>query len=52
MKQIDLSNEEYRLLFDMVYIADWVMNAHDIRKQEKRKPYGRLEQKLLSMAKY
>lgn len=51
MRQIEFSNEEYRLLFDMVYIADWVMNAHETGEQEETKPYGKLEQKLLSLAK-
>ena len=51
MGQIEFSNEEYRLLLDMVYIADWVMNAHEVEQQEETKPYGKLEQKLLSLAK-
>jgi hypothetical protein len=51
MRQIEFSNDEYRLLFDMVYIAEWVMNAHETEEQEETKPYGQLEQKLLSLAK-
>ena len=36
----------------MVYIAEWVMNSHDIESEnEKKAPYGDLEQKIMSYAK-
>jgi hypothetical protein len=50
MGQIEFSNEEYRFLLDMVYIADWVMNAHEVGQQEETKPYEKLEQRLLFLA--
>jgi hypothetical protein len=49
--QIELTKKEYELLLDMLYIADWVMNANVIGELEEAKPYQNLEQKIFSLAK-
>ena len=47
---ITFSKDEYRLLLDMVYIAEWVLNAHKTEEDERTLPYAALEQKLFSRA--
>lgn len=49
--QIDFTKVEYRDLLDMIYIADWVLNAHKMADDPRTKRYGKLEQKILSYAK-
>ena len=48
--QIDFTKVEYRDLLDMIYIADWVLNAHKMADDPRTKRYGKLEQKILSYA--
>ncbi len=49
--KIDFTSQEYKKLLDILYIADWVMNAHKFEDDPKTKPYKGLEQKILSYAK-
>ncbi len=49
---IDLTEQEYKLLLNMVYMADWVLHAHsDTEEHEDTKGYSELHDKLLSYAK-
>jgi hypothetical protein len=48
--KIDFTKAEYRDLIDMVYIAEWIMNAHQIKDDPRTKRYRKLEQKILSFA--
>jgi hypothetical protein len=45
--QIDLSKQEFRLLLDMVYIGNWVLNA--TRGEDRFRPYDELESKLFGL---
>ena len=45
--QINLSNKEFRLLLDMVYIGNWVLNS--TRGEDRFQPYDDLETKLFSL---
>ena len=49
--KIHLTKTEYRLLFDLVQIAEWVMNSHKVGDNPKFEPYEKIEQKILSYAK-
>ena len=49
--KIDLTQEEYRTLFDMLYIAEWIINAHRIDSDPRTKPYEALQQKVFALAK-
>lgn len=49
--KIFLSNKEYRLLIDMLYLADWVMHSHTADPNEKHKNHEVLRKKLLSYSK-
>ena len=46
--QINLSSKEFRLLLDMVYIGNWVLNS--TRGEDRFKPYDDIESKLLAFA--
>ncbi|MFQ5686990.1 MAG: hypothetical protein ACE5GV_10055, partial [Candidatus Scalindua sp.] len=48
--QIELSKKEYKNLIDMIQIAEWVMNAHKIKKDPSIEKYSKLEQKIYSFA--
>ena len=48
--EIDLSKDEYKSLIEMMYIADWVMNAHKTEKDPSIEQYAQLEQKIYSLA--
>jgi len=48
--KIHFTKKEYRLLLDMIYISEWIMNSRTIDENEMSKPYGELEQKILSYA--
>ena len=48
--KIDLTRKEYRDLLDMLYIAEWVLNAHRMEEDSRTKRYGELEQKFLALA--
>ena len=49
--KINITKKEYRLLLDILSIADWVMNAYQTEDDPRTKPYEDLEQKFLSYAK-
>lgn len=47
---INFTEKEYRLLLDMVFIADWVMTSHDPDQGSDDDPYQMLFQKIYSYA--
>ena len=49
--KINFTKKEYRLLLDMVEMADWVLNAHKTASSDEIKKYSGLYQKILSYAK-
>jgi hypothetical protein len=49
--KINISKKEYRLLLDILSIADWVMNSYKVNDDPKIAPYKELKQKLLAFAK-
>lgn len=49
--KIDLTRKEYRTLLDMVYIAEWIINAHRVDSDPRTEPYGALQQKVFALAK-
>lgn len=44
---INLTNKEFRLLLDMVYIGNWVLNS--TRGTDRFKPYDDIESKLFAL---
>lgn len=46
--QIDLTNREFRLLLDMVYIGNWVLNSTRL-ETERFEEYDNLESKLFAL---
>lgn len=49
--KIHLTKKEYRLLLDILSIADWVMHAYKTEDDLRTDPYRKLEQKFMSYAK-
>ncbi|UCC54404.1 MAG: hypothetical protein JSV68_10640 [Anaerolineaceae bacterium] len=49
--KIDITRKEYRDLIDMLYIAEWVLNAHRLEEDPRTTRYARIEQKFLALAK-
>ena len=49
--KIEFTREEYKCLLDMIYIAEWILNAHKVGDDPRTKEYGKLEQKVYSYAK-
>jgi hypothetical protein len=49
--QIDFTQKEYECLLDVLYIADWVMNAHKVEDDPRTEAYKKLGQKIFSYAK-
>jgi hypothetical protein len=45
---IRLSKKEYKLLLDMLYLADWMMHTYDVHDKKMPMDYGALRQTLLS----
>ena len=45
--QINLTNQEFRLLLDMVYIGNWVLNS--TRGDDRFQPYDDIETKIFSL---
>lgn len=43
-----ITKKEYRLLLDMLYLSDWMMNAHAADDQEQHKEHQALRRKLLA----
>lgn len=50
MIQLDFTEEEFRKLMEVMYIADWVTNAHKI-PDRKSNPYYALDQRIMAQAK-
>lgn len=48
--KIELTENEYRLLLDLVYMADWVVHSHQGGKRTDVEDYDMLVQKLYSYA--
>jgi hypothetical protein len=48
---IELSQEEYELLVEMIYTADYVYNAYLNEQDQEREKYHTLQQKIMSFAK-
>ena len=46
--QIDLTSREFRLLLDLVYIGNWVLNS--TRGEDRFQDYDNLESKLFSLS--
>jgi hypothetical protein len=49
--KIHFTKKEYRLLLDIVHIAEWVMNSYTVGDNPRSQPYDDIEQKILSYAK-
>ena len=49
--KINFTKNEYRLLLDMVEMAEWVLNAHRTDPSDEIEKYSELYQKILSYAK-
>lgn len=47
--QLDLTSREFRLLLDMVYIGNWVLNS--TRGEDRFQEYDNIESKLFSLCK-
>ena len=45
--QIDLTNQEFRQLLDLVYIGNWILNS--TRGEDRFQPYDHLESKLFGL---
>ncbi len=48
--KIELTKEEYRYLLDLLYTANWVLNAHKAEEDPRTKPYDKVIQKIYSLA--
>jgi hypothetical protein len=49
--QIEMTEEEYRDLLDVLHMAEWMMHAHATEKDPATEPYDRVIQKLYAVAK-
>lgn len=49
--EISLTKEEYLLLLEMLYLADWVLHAHQVGENQETRKYKELVEKFLSYAK-
>ena len=49
--KINLTKSEYRTLLDVIYMADWILHAHDTEDKSDSGEYYNLFQKLMSHAK-
>jgi len=49
--KINITNKEYLILLDILYIADWIMHGFYTEDRVATKKYRDLEQKLFSLAK-
>jgi len=49
--KINFTKSEYQILLDVIYMADWVLHAHDTEDRSDTKEYSDLFQKLMSYAK-
>jgi len=46
--KINITKKEYRLLIDMLYLADWMMNSNIIGDDQKHSQHEKLRKKFLS----
>jgi hypothetical protein len=46
---IELDDHEYNLLLDMLFIANWTINAQHVEIPPEFEPYNMIEQKVLSL---
>ncbi len=46
--KISINKKEYRLLIDLLYMSDWMLNAHKEGPEIEGDPYNTLRKKLLS----
>ena len=49
--KINFTKSEYRILLDVIYMADWILHAHYTEDRNDTKEYSGLFQKLMSYAK-
>ena len=49
--KINFTKSEYRIMLDVIYMADWILHAHDTENRSDTKEYSDLFQKLMSYAK-
>jgi hypothetical protein len=49
--KINFTKSEYRILLDVIYMADWILHAHDTEDRSDTQEYSDLFQKLMSYAK-
>jgi len=49
--KINFTKSEYQILLDVIYMADWILHAHDTEDRSNTKEYSDLFQKLMSYAK-
>ncbi len=49
--KIELSKDEYRNLLDLLYMGEWMLDAHDDVQDSKKQKYGIAIQKFYSYAK-
>lgn len=49
--KIDITKKEYRLLLEILHMADWVMHAHENNERDDTAAYDQVMQKLMSYAK-
>ena len=48
--KIETTKEEFRDLLDLLYMANWVLNAHKTEEDPRTKPYDKVIQKIDSFA--
>jgi hypothetical protein len=48
--KLELSQQEYRLLLEMVYLGNWVIGADEPELPAEKLPYAKLEQKVFALA--
>ena len=49
--KINFTKSEYRILLDVIYMANWILHAHDTEDRSDTQEYSDLFQKLMSYAK-
>jgi hypothetical protein len=48
--KIDLSQDEFQCLLEIVNISEWIINSHNVEPDPSYSKYSDLEQKILSLA--
>ena len=49
--KINFTKSEYQIMLDVIYMADWILHAHDTEDRSDTKEYSDLFQKLMFYAK-